>query len=97
MSTTESGFTWRSQSAFVVVAAGATLSLNDFLTFPVLAGQNGGGAFLLLYIFFLFVLGLPLLMNELMLGRLTRTDPFTGNLQVLAQCSPPFSSLRLLV
>jgi NSS family neurotransmitter:Na+ symporter len=75
MSTTESGFTWRSQSAFVVVAAGATLSLNDFLTFPVLAGQNGGGAFLLLYIFFLFVLGLPLLMNELMLGRLTRTDP----------------------
>jgi NSS family neurotransmitter:Na+ symporter len=75
MSTTESGFTWRSQSAFVIVAAGATLSLNDFLTFPVLAGQNGGGAFLLLYIFFLFVLGLPLLMNELMLGRLTRTDP----------------------
>jgi NSS family neurotransmitter:Na+ symporter len=75
MSTTESGFTWRSQSAFVVVAAGATLSLNDFLTFPVLTGQNGGGAFLLLYIFFLFVLGLPLLMNELMLGRLTRTDP----------------------
>ena len=72
---TENGFTWRSRSVFVVVAAGATLSLNDFLTFPVLAGQNGGGAFLLLYILFLFVLGLPLLMAELMLGRLTRSDP----------------------
>ena len=75
MNTTENGFVWRSQTAFVVVATGATLSLNDFLTFPVLAGQNGGGAFLLLYILFLFILGLPLLMVELMLGRLTRSDP----------------------
>ena len=75
MSNTETGFTWRSRSAFVIVAAGATLSLNDFLTFPVLAGQNGGGAFLLLYLLFLFVLGMPLLMVELMLGRLTRSDP----------------------
>ena len=69
------GFAWSSQSAFVVVAAGATMSLNDFLAFPVLAAQNGGGAFLLLYMLFLFVLGLPLLMSELMLGRLTRSDP----------------------
>ncbi len=75
MSNTENGFIWRSQSAFVIVAVGATLSLNDFLTFPVLAGQNGGGAFLLLYLLFLFGLGLPLLMVELMLGRLTRSDP----------------------
>lgn len=78
MSMTEINFSWRSQTTFVVVAAGATLSLNDFLTFPVLAGENGGGAFLLLYILFLFVLGLPLLMAELMLGRLTRTDPAAG-------------------
>ncbi len=71
----ENAFSWRSQTAFVIAAAGATISLNDFLTFPVLAGQNGGGAFLLLYILFLFVLGMPLLMVELMLGRLTRSDP----------------------
>ena len=75
MSSAESGFTWRSQPVFVIVAVGATLSLNDFLTFPVMAGQNGGGAFLLLYILFLFVLGLPLLMAELMMGRITRQDP----------------------
>ncbi len=84
MSTTDNGFTWRSQTAFVAVAAGATLSLNDFLTFPVLAGQNGGGAFLLLYILFLFLLGLPLLMAELMLGRLTRRDP-SAALRVLSE------------
>ena len=75
MSDAKIGFQWRSQSAFVVVAAGATLSLNDFLTFPTLAGQNGGGAFLILYILFLFLLGLPLLMGELLLGRISRTDP----------------------
>ncbi len=75
MAILDTGFTWRSQPVFVIVAVGATLSLNDFLTFPVLAGQNGGGAFLLLYMLFLFTLGLPLLMSELMLGRLTRRDP----------------------
>ncbi|MDH3388501.1 MAG: sodium-dependent transporter [Gammaproteobacteria bacterium] len=84
MNTTENGFTWRSQSTFVIATAGATLSLNDFLTFPVLAGQNGGGAFLLLYILFLFVLGLPLLMAELMLGRLTRSDP-AASLRTLSE------------
>ena len=67
-------FVWRGQGTFIVIAAGATLSLNDFLTFPVLAGQNGGGAFLLLYMFFLALLGLPLLMSELMLGRMSRAN-----------------------
>ncbi len=75
MNTAETGFIWRSQPVFVIVSVGATLSLNDFLTFPVLTGQNGGGAFLLLYMLFLFALGLPLLMAELMLGRITRSDP----------------------
>ncbi len=75
MSKTENGFNWGSQVVFVIVAAGATLSLNDFLTFPVMAGQNGGGAFLLFYILFLIVLGLPLLMAELMLGRMSGSDP----------------------
>ncbi len=75
MSEATNGFQWRSQTAFVVVAAGATLSLNDFLTFPTLAGQNGGGAFLILYLLFLFLLGLPLMMSELLLGRISRTDP----------------------
>lgn len=83
MSANASEVSWRSQPAFVIVAAGATLSLNEFLTFPILAAENGGGAFLLLYILFLFVLGLPLLMAELMLGRLTKSDP-AACLRVLA-------------
>lgn len=85
MSIDEGGFRWRSQSVFVTVCIGATLSLNDFLTFPVLAGQNGGGAFLLLYMLFLFTLGLPLLMAELMLGRMTRSDPAEGLRKIAEQ------------
>jgi NSS family neurotransmitter:Na+ symporter len=75
MSNSINGIQWRSQSAFIIVATGATLSLNDFLTLPVLVGQNGGGAFLFLYVIFLLALGLPLLMAELMIGRLGRSDP----------------------
>ena len=83
MSEITNGFLWRSQSAFVIVATGATLSLNDFLTFPVLAGHNGGSAFLLLYAIFLFLLGLPLLMAELLIGRLGRSDP-SRSFEILA-------------
>jgi len=83
MSEPEHGFQWRSQSTFVLVAAGATLSLNDFLTLPVLVGQNGGGTFLLLYTFFLFSMGMPLLMAELLLGRLGQSDP-SRSLEILA-------------
>ena len=79
----EHSFQWRSQSTFVLVAAGATLSLNDFLTLPVLVGQNGGGTFLIFYTFFLFSLGMPLLMAELMLGRLGQSDP-SRSLEILA-------------
>ncbi len=71
-------FLWRNPTTFIVISVGATLSLKDFLTFPVVAGENGGGAFLLLYTFFLLVLGLPLLMSEFMLGRLTRKNLVDG-------------------
>ncbi len=71
-STEKSGFRWRSQSSMVIITAGATLSLKDFLTFPVMAAENGGGAFIAMYALFLFLLGLPLLMSEFMLGRMSR-------------------------
>ncbi len=83
MSEPERGFQWQSQSTFVLIVAGATLSLNDFLTLPVLVGQNGGGTFLLLYTFFLFSMGMPLLMAELLLGRLGQSDP-SRSLEILA-------------
>lgn len=83
MCETDKGFQWRSQSALIIVAAGATISLNDFLTFPAMVSQNGGGAFLIFYILFLFLLGLPLMIGELLLGRVSRSDP-THCFEILA-------------
>ncbi len=80
----KAGFRWSNQSTLIVVGAGATLSLNDFLTFPVMAGDNGGGAFLLMYGFFLLLLGLPLMLSEMMLGRMTRQNIVPG-LSALSQ------------
>ncbi len=75
---TKPKFLWQKQTTFIIISVGATLSLKDFLTFPVIAGENGGGAFLLLYSFFLLVLGLPLLMSEFLLGRITRKNLVDG-------------------
>jgi len=72
--TKETPFFWKNETSFVLITAGATLSIRDFLTFPVMAGENGGAAFLLLYVFFLLLMGLPLMMSELMLGRMTKKN-----------------------
>ena len=95
MGETINQFQWRSRSAFVVVTAAAILSLNDFLTLPILAGEHGGGAFLMLYLLFLGLLGLPLMMAELMLGRISRTDPVHG-LELLAQQSQASACWKLV-
>ena len=81
----KTNFRWRGQTAFVVIAVGATLSLKDFLTFPVMVGENGGGAFLIFYLFFLALLGLPLLMSEIMLGRMRRSNIVDGIAQLIEE------------
>lgn len=62
-------FHWQSRSAFIVVMIGVTLSMKDFLVFPVMAAEHGGGAYILLYAACLLLLGLPLLVAELLIGR----------------------------
>ncbi|MFT7675113.1 MAG: NSS family neurotransmitter:Na+ symporter [Gammaproteobacteria bacterium] len=75
MSTNSGVFNWESRSMLILVVVATTLGLNDFLTFPSLVGENGGGLFLILYSLFLCLLSLPMLMGELLLGRISRTDP----------------------
>ncbi|MBL7003916.1 MAG: sodium-dependent transporter [Gammaproteobacteria bacterium] len=65
----EQSFEWKSRTTFILVMIGATLSLKDFLVFPVMAAENGGGAFVLLYVLFLFLIGFPLIISELLIGR----------------------------
>jgi NSS family neurotransmitter:Na+ symporter len=60
---------WSSRSAFVLAAVGAAVGLGNIWRFPFIAGENGGGAFVLLYVGFVLLLGIPILTAELVIGR----------------------------
>ncbi len=60
---------WSSRGAFVLAAVGAAVGLGNIWRFPFIAGQNGGGAFVLVYIGFVLLLGIPLITAELAMGR----------------------------
>ena len=61
------GFT--SNLGAIVAAAGSAIGLGNIWRFPYTLGQNGGGAFLLLYVVFVILLGLPVMMSEFVIGR----------------------------
>ena len=60
---------WSSRSAFLLAAIGCAVGLGNLWRFPYIAGQNGGSAFIMVYIGFVFILGVPLMMSELAIGR----------------------------
>lgn len=60
---------WSSRLAFILVSAGAAVGLGNIWRFPYMAGENGGGVFVLAYIIFLFAIGTPAMIAELMIGR----------------------------
>ena len=61
-----------SRLGFLLIAAGCAIGLGNVWRFPYITGQYGGAIFVFIYIFFLVVLGLPLLMMELAVGRASR-------------------------
>ncbi len=63
---------WGSRLGFILAAAGSAIGLGSLWRFPYIAGENGGGAFVILYIIFTFVIGLPVFIAELVIGRRTQ-------------------------
>lgn len=76
---------WSSGPIFILAVTGAAAGFGNVWRFPYLVGQNGGGAFLVLYLLCLVVLGLPLLVGEIMLGRRGRGSPVSAISRVAAQ------------
>lgn len=66
---------WSSRFGFLVATIGVSVGLGNLWRFPFIAGLNGGGAFVLLYVFFVVMLAIPMLMAELALGRRGRGSP----------------------
>lgn len=60
---------WNSRLGFILAAAGSAIGLGNIWRFPYTAGENGGGAFVLLYLIFVFLIGVPVLLAELSMGR----------------------------
>lgn len=66
---------WSSRLAFVLAASGSAVGLGNIWRFPYVVGESGGGAFVLLYLLFILLLGLPLLIAELFVGRRGGANP----------------------
>ena len=65
---------WGSRLGFILAAAGSAVGLGNIWKFPYIAGENGGGAFVLVYLICIVLVGLPIMIAELMIGRHTRKD-----------------------
>ena len=67
-----------SRLGFILVSAGCAIGIGNVWRFPYIAGVYGGGFFVLLYLFFLFAMGVPVLTMELAVGRASRQGAVKG-------------------
>lgn len=79
--------TWGSQLAFVLAAAGSAIGLGNIWGFPTVAGQNGGAAFVVIYLVAVAFIGAPVMLAELVVGRRTRRNP-VGAFRTLVPGTP---------
>ena len=64
-----------SSLGFIIAATGAAIGLGNLWKFPYVAGKSGGGLYLVFYLFFTLILGIPLLLTEISIGRKTGLNP----------------------
>lgn len=64
-----------SRLGFILLSAGCAIGLGNVWRFPYMVGQNGGGAFVLIYLFFLAILGIPVMTMEFSVGRAAQKSP----------------------
>ena len=69
---------WSSRFGFVMATAGFAIGLGNIWRFPYQVGSNGGGAFLVVYLAFAVLIGIPLMTAEISLGRRSQRPPITG-------------------
>lgn len=65
-----------SKFGFIAAAAGSAIGLGNIWQFPYVTGQNGGAAFLLIYVGWIIFIGLPIMIGEIAIGRKTRSNPY---------------------
>jgi len=76
---------WSSRLAFILAASGSAVGLGNIWRFPYLASDNGGGAFVLVYLGCIALVGLPILIAEILIGRHGRQSPVNSLEQIAGQ------------
>ena len=66
---------WGSSFGFIMAAVGSAIGLGNIWRFPYITGENGGGAFVLIYLICIALVGLPVMLAELAIGRASQGDP----------------------
>ncbi len=81
---------WGSRWIFILAATGSAVGLGNIWKFPYIAGENGGGAFVLVYLLCIAIVGIPIMMGEVLIGRRGRNSPINAMraLALEAQASP---------
>ncbi len=66
---------WGSRAGFILAAAGSAIGLGNIWKFPYIAGENGGAAFIFVYLICIAIVGLPVVIAEILMGRTTQRNP----------------------
>ncbi|WP_423823413.1 sodium-dependent transporter [Salinisphaera sp. SPP-AMP-43] len=86
---------WGSRAGFIMAAAGSAVGLGNIWKFPYMAGGNGGGAFLLLYLACVVIFGLSLVIAELVIGRMAQRTPVAAFRQIAGRAWPLVGALAI--
>ncbi len=78
MQTTSIHGMWSSRLAFILAATGSAVGLGNIWRFPYITSENGGGAFVLIYLLCILAVGLPVMFSEIIVGRRGRMSPINS-------------------
>ena len=67
---------WSGSLGFIMAAAGSAVGMGNLWRFPMLVGENGGGAFVLIYLICIVLVGIPMIIAEVTIGRAGGKDAF---------------------
>ena len=76
---------WSGRMAFILAAAGSAVGLGNIWKFPYITGENGGGAFVLVYLLCIALIGIPIMVAEVAIGRRGGRSPINSMRQLAAR------------
>ncbi|MBP0048244.1 sodium-dependent transporter [Marinobacterium sp. AK62] len=76
---------WANRWIFILAATGSAVGLGNIWKFPYITGENGGGAFVLVYLVCILMVGIPIMMGEILVGRRARQSPINAVMETAAE------------